>query len=79
MVAADRLQLHREHIAGYGFLFATPSIWLLDSMRFRNVHNGWLTPLLGYVLVLWIPAVLYSGCLWLLLAGLKAVAARRPR
>jgi len=23
----------------------------------------------GYAVILWIPAMLYSGCLWLLLAG----------
>src|SRR5712692_4990081 len=62
---------HREHVAGYGFLFATPWAWLLDHPRWLgNVHNRSLMALIGYVLFLWIPASLYSGCLWLLFFGL---------
>jgi len=78
MVAADRLHLHREHIAGYGFLFATPWAWLLDSGWFPNIHNRLLMRLVGYAVILWIPAALYSACLWLLLVGLRIGAARRP-
>src|SRR2546422_9569086 len=71
MIAADRLQLRREHLAGYGFLFATPWAWLLDHpSRFGNVHNRSLATLIGYSLILCIPAALYSACLWLLFFGL---------
>jgi len=49
---ADRLHLRREHIAGYGFLFATPWAWLLDRGWFGDVRSRWaqldrttLTPL----------------------------------
>jgi hypothetical protein len=70
VIAADRLHLHREHIAGFGFLFATPWAWLLDHPSwFGNVHNRSLMALIGYALFLWIPAALYSGCLWLLFFG----------
>jgi hypothetical protein len=78
MIAANRFHLHREHIAGYGFLFATPWAWLLDRGWFGNVHNRSLEALFGYAVILWIPAVLYSGCLWLLVVGLKSFAGRRP-
>jgi hypothetical protein len=36
LIAADRLHLNRQHVAGYGFLFATPWGWLLDSGWFRK-------------------------------------------
>jgi hypothetical protein len=35
VIAADRLHLYREHVVGYGFLFAAPWAWLLD-------HPSWL-------------------------------------
>jgi len=70
VMAADRLHLRREHVAGYGFLFATPWAWLLDHPSwFGIVHNRSLMALIGYVLLLWIPAALYSGRLWLLFFG----------
>jgi hypothetical protein len=70
--AADRLHLHREHIVGYGFLFATPWAWLLDLGFgwFHLPHNRWLQTLLSYAIFLWIPALLYSGCVWLLFFGI---------
>jgi hypothetical protein len=77
MIAADRLHLHREHIAGYGFLFASPWGWVLDFGWFPNIHNRWLRVLSGYAVILWVPAALYSGCLWLLLVGLRNWSARR--
>ncbi len=79
MLAADRLYWRRERIAGYGFLFARPWGWVLDRNWFGNVHNRWLAALIGYAVILWIPALLYSGCLWLLLVGLKIGAVRHPR
>src|SRR5438874_13692070 len=69
-IAADRLHLHREHVAGFVFLFATPWAWLLDRGWFPITHNRLLMALIGYGLLLWIPAALYSGCLRLLFLGL---------
>ena len=77
MIVADQLHLHREHIEGYGFLFALPWAWLLDRSWFANLHNRLLEAILGYFFMLWIPASLYSVCLWLLVAGIKSFAARR--
>jgi hypothetical protein len=76
-VTASRFRLHSEHLSGYGFLFAAPWAWLVDRGWFENVHSRPLEVFLGYVLILWIPAALYSGCLWLLINGIKAFAARR--
>src|SRR5436190_852803 len=66
---ADRLHLHREHISGYGFLFATPWAWLLDRGWFGDVRSRWAQEFIAYAVILWIPALLYSGSLWLLLRG----------
>ena len=44
MSVADRLQMHREHIAGYGFLFATRWAWLLDHDWFEMFTCGGLKP-----------------------------------
>ena len=61
MLYADRLHLRSQLVAGYCFLFGAPWAWLLD--------RGWVHPdyhhhrtqlLLGYAIVLWIPALLYS-------------------
>jgi hypothetical protein len=75
MVAAIHLGWYRERIAGYGFLFATPWLWAFDPVCFRN-GNRLLGPFIGYAVVLWIPAVLYSGYLWLFLVTIKGIAAR---
>jgi hypothetical protein len=77
MVAATLMHTNREHIAGYGFLFAIPWAWLLDRGWFGNVHSRWLEELVGYVIILWIPALLYSGCLWLLLVTVRIWRAPR--
>ena len=73
MLAADRLHLYREHIAGYSFLFATPWARLIDLISFPRPHNWWLQLFLGYVLILWIPAALYSASIWLLFLGLAKI------
>jgi hypothetical protein len=83
MLVADRLHMRSEHIAGYGFLFGTPWAWLIDYVWFGlldpwrgTVHSHWLTASMGYVAILWIPAALYSTCLWLVFCALK-IARRR--
>jgi hypothetical protein len=70
---------HGQHVAGYCFLFFAPWAWLLDHSWFGAVHNRWLNELLGYTLLLWIPAALYSSCIWLILVGFKIAAAPTRR
>ncbi len=55
---------------GIGFLFGTPWAWLLDRGWVPDYHHHSMQLLFGYAIILWIPALLYSGCLWLLLRGL---------
>jgi hypothetical protein len=64
---ARPLHWRSEHIAGYAFLFYTPWAWLLDRDWFGNVHSRWVESLLTYAVLLWIPALLYSACLWLVM------------
>jgi hypothetical protein len=73
---ADLLHLRLERIAGYGFLFATPWAWLLDHDWLGNVHMRWLQSVIDYVVLLWIPALLYSGTLWLLMRLLGLITKR---
>jgi hypothetical protein len=70
MLNAHRLHLRGEHVAGYGFLFGTPWAWLLDHGWIPDYHHPRMRLLFGYAIILWIPALLYSGCLWLLFVGL---------
>jgi len=74
--SADRLHLRSERIAGYGFLFGAPWAWLLDHDWFGSIHSRWLQSLITYAVILWIPAMLYSACLWLLLRLLRLRASR---
>ena len=76
---ADQLHLHRQRVAAYGFLFSTPWAWLLDHAWFGAVHNRWLDGLLVYTEILWIPAALYSFCIWLMLVGCKIATAPARR
>lgn len=68
-IVSGRLRLNGERIAGYGFMFATPWAWLLDRGWIPSIHNRAAEELVAYALVLWIPAALYSGCIWLLFIG----------
>jgi hypothetical protein len=74
MNTVDRVHLQR--VEAYGFLFAIPWAWLLDRGWFEDVHSRWGEALMAYAVLLWVPALLYSGCLWLLLRGLDFVAHR---
>jgi len=76
LLAAERFHWHSEHIAGYGFLFMSPWAWLLDWGWVPSLHNRLLLHLFGYAVILWIPAALYSVCLWLLLAGFRKLGSR---
>ena len=73
---SDRLHLRSERIAGYGFAFGTPWGWLLDHDWFGHIHSRWVESLITYAVLLWIPALLYSACLWLLLRVLEFRAGR---
>lgn len=50
------------------FLFLTPWVWLLDHVAIE-ANNKWLDEIIAFTIILWIPAVLYSACLWLLIWG----------
>jgi hypothetical protein len=75
---ADRLHLRGQRMAGYGFAFGTPWAWLLDRGWLGDVHSRFLQMLSVYAVILWIPAILYSACLWLLVR-LVELGARRVR
>ena len=78
---ADRLHLHREHVAGLGFLFGAPWAWLLDRGWVPDYHHPRMRLLIGYAIILWIPALLYSSCLWLLFRAvtrLRDIVQRPP-
>lgn len=80
MLVADRFHLYRERIAGYGFLFGSPWAWLIELFGVPNLlHHRRLAIVMGYALVLWVPAALYSGCLWLLLYAIGYASNRRYR
>lgn len=70
-IVSERWQLNGERIAGYGFMFAAPWAWLLDRGWLPNTHNRAAEDLIAYAAVLWIPAALYSGCIWLLFIGFR--------
>jgi hypothetical protein len=77
MIGVEHLHLRLEYIARYGFSFGGPWAWLVnvaDITNHLNVQNQWLGGLVAYVALLWIPAVLYSACVWLLLVILRIVA-----
>ena len=79
MVGVEHLHLRLDYIARYGFIFSGPWAWLVnfaDITNRLNVQNRWLGGFITYVALLWIPAVLYSVCVWLLLVVLR-IAARR--
>ena len=72
--SADRFHLRSERIAGYGFAFGTPWAWLLDHDWLGNIHSHWVESLATYAVILWIPALLYVACVWLLLRVLGLLA-----
>lgn len=71
LLAPERFHWHGEHIAAYAFLFGSPWAWLLDRGWIPFPHNRFLLHVLGFGILLWVPAALYSCCIWLLLAGVR--------
>lgn len=74
VIIARPLHWRTEHVAGLFFLFATPWAWLLDRGWVGSVNNKWLEAAVVYSLVLWVPALLYSGCIWLVMWASRAWA-----
>jgi hypothetical protein len=68
---AARLRIRSEHVAGLCFLFATPWAWLLDRGSFPHIENHAIQALVLYIVLLWVPATLYSVVLWLLLRAIS--------
>lgn len=66
---ADRLHLNIQRVAGLAFLFATPWGWLLNRLPASDER-------FMYLLVLWIPALLYSACIWVACYAAKPRRAR---
>ena len=79
VIIARPLHWRTEHVAGYFFLFGTPWAWLLDRGWIGSVNNKWLDAAIVYSLILWIPAMLYSGSLWLVIWASRAWAKRINR
>jgi hypothetical protein len=77
LLAAERFHWRTEHFAGYCFLFATPWTWLLDWGWIPIPHNRVLQHVVGSAVLLWIPAALYSACLWLVFVGIQRVVSRK--
>jgi hypothetical protein len=79
MLGVEHFHLRLEFIARNGFVFYGPWSWLInlgDITNRLNVQNAWLRGFIAYVTLLWIPAVLYSMCLWLLVVLLRIAAPR---
>ena len=67
MFVEDRLhQALNYYVAVAYFLFVIPWAWLLDHIGHTNLQSPWAEKLSVYIFMLWIPACLYYGCLWLL-------------
>ena len=79
MLGVEHFHLRLDFIARNGFVFYGPWSWLVnigDITNRLNVQNGWLRGFTAYITLLWIPAVLYSMCVWLLLVVLRIAAGR---
>jgi hypothetical protein len=76
LAVARHFPMRREHLAGYAFLFATPWAWLLDHNWFGGSNAAWFERFINYMVILWIPALLYAVCLWLLLKGIAYINTR---
>jgi hypothetical protein len=77
MLGVEHFHFRLDFIARYGFVFYGPWSWLInigDITNRLNVQNGWLRGFTAHFVLLWIPAVLYSVCVWLLLVVLKIAA-----
>jgi len=62
---ARPMHWYAERFDGYCFLFGTPWAWLLDRGWFGATNNRFLDVILAALVILWIPALLYTACIWL--------------
>jgi hypothetical protein len=76
---ARPLHWNVERIGGYCFLFGMPWLWLLDNGWIGSVSSKWLETVIAYSIILWVPALLHSACLWLVIWASKAVRRRVRR
>ena len=76
VIISRPLHWRTEHVAAYFFLFGAPWAWLLDRGWVGYIHSRWGEALVGYAVLLWIPAFFYSGCLWLPMRILRFPAGR---
>jgi hypothetical protein len=67
MWASDHYRWQGQHAWRYAFLFAMPWARLLGEIWVPSPRSHVFQVLLAYALVLWIPAALYCGCLWIVL------------
>ena len=77
MLGVEHFHLRLEYIARYWIVFSGPWTWFVNSADITNrlnVQNRWLGGFIWYVALLWIPALLYSVCVWLLLVVLRTAA-----
>ena len=80
MWTSDRYHWPGLRMTYYAFLFAMPWARLLGEIWLPNPRSHILQLLLGYVMVLWIPAALYYFCLWIIvrvIQGWVALFAKR--
>jgi hypothetical protein len=74
-----RLPWHPEKVSECVFLFFYPWAWLLDHDWFGDLHSGWLQSIISCAIVLWIPAILYCGCVVLMFRFLTSTLGRIRR
>jgi hypothetical protein len=73
MVGVEHHHLALGYIARYGLVFSGPWVGFVNAFNITNHLNSqseWLKGFLFYVALLWIPAMLYSACISLLLVAL---------
>lgn len=75
---ADRLRPGTDQLAQLSFVFAKPWAWLLDFGAVPGLSHS--TRGLGlYVLLLWIPAALYSAALWVVFRTVRYATSAHAR
>jgi len=79
VISADSGHLPHQRIDGFAFLFSTPWGWLLDHDWVWHTHSRVFDNLITLAVLLWFPAALYSGCIWLLLRAGRLYRFRRSR
>lgn len=78
-IVARPLHWRGERIDGYCFLFGAPWDWLLDNGWIGSVNSKWLDEVIAYLFILWVPALLYSGCLFMVIWASRTVVRRVHR